>query len=80
MDPPRPVEIIKHKKGEGLLIYWEYRRIVLAHGAKRAQNGEPLAKLWLLSSGSGYVHTLSSGVTPFKISVAIFRSLITSHF
>ena len=47
---------------------------------KESSVGVPLEKFQLLSSGSGYVHTLRSGVTPCGISVDIFRSLIISHF
>ena len=45
---------------------------------KKSSVGEPLTKFWVLSSVSGYIHTLISEGTPCKILVAIFRSPIAS--
>ena len=42
--------------------------------------GGPLAKFQLSYSGIGLIHNLSSEGNPYKISVAIFRSLIDSYF
>ena len=48
--------------------------------AKNKLVGKPLEEFQLSYLGSGFVQILISKGTPHKISVIIFRSLITSYF
>ena len=73
INPPHPVEILRQKKLIELLGI-PYNGVSPRYKEKSV--GVTLTKFRLLSSGIESVQTLSSGITPIKFSVVIFREWI----